>query len=214
MAVMIAACGILHGEIARAETVGAESIGSERDWRIYVGPIGGVMVYDPDLANYRWDIQPSFQSGLQATVQQGRFGAGARVWRAHTTQATGIPGETQAPTVTLTGVEFSGQARVVRYAGAELWGAAHGGWLHMGYDPDQLAVNPGITVAYDPISEWDIGAELQLRRDLSRYLALAVHGDWTSFAMDTAHRAGSEIVYSRERFHAWSVYLEVAWILD
>jgi hypothetical protein len=86
----------------------------------------------------------------------------------------------------------------------------------MGYDPDQLVVDVGgspLTVAFDPVSELEIGAGLQVRRDLSKHLALAVHADWSSFALDTAHRVGSEIVYSRERIHNWVARLEVSWLL-
>ncbi len=209
----MAACLVMHG----ASVAHAGSTDDVRPrWRVSIGPIVGVVVLDPSLANYRWDTQPAFQSGAQMVFYRGPLGAGVRLWRTHTTQATGIPGETQVPEVSLTGVEISGQARILRYSGLELWSSAHGGWLLMDYNPDRLTVDTGgspVTIVYDPVSEMDVGAGLQVRRDLSKDLALAVHGDWSSFALDTAHRVGNQVVYSRERFHTWHVRLEVSWLL-
>jgi len=187
--------------------------------RLAIGAIIGGIAFDPSLDDYRWDVSPAMQSGAQATLYWKRLAAGARLWRAHTTQASGIPGETQAPRVNLTGVEFTAGARALSIRGVELWGSAYAGRLLLGYDPDQLTFDSGgigepITVAYQPIDEWDVGAGIALRREIARQMSLALETTATSFALDTAHRRGSEIVEARERFYTWNLRFEVAWLID
>lgn len=185
-------------------------------WRIGVGPMIGGLAFDPTLDNYRWDVSPSLQTGAQAMLYHGRFATGARGWVSSTTQASGIPGETQAPHVRLAGVEWVGEGRIVSYRGVQLWGAVHGGRLFLTYDPDQLTFDAGvgtpITVAFDSISEWDYGFGLEIRGDLTAQLALALQAEHTSFSLDTAHRNGDEIVESRERFDQWSLRLQASWL--
>jgi len=136
-AAAIAVCVLLQFATARAETA------SGARWRIGVGPMIGGLAFDPTLDNYRWDVTPAVQTGAQAMVFRDRFATGARVWVANTMQATGIPGETQAPRVNLTAVEWVGQGRIVSYRGVELWGALHGGRMFLAYDPDQMTFDPG-----------------------------------------------------------------------
>ena len=54
---------------------------------------------------------------------------------------------------------------------------------------------------------------LELRGTLPQQLALAVQAEQSTFALDTAHRRGSEIVFDRERFYSWSFWLQVSWTL-
>ena len=209
----VAVCaGLQLATPSRAEDGGATSAG----WRLGVGPMVGGLAFDPTLENYRWDVSPALQAGLQASVFRGRLAAGARAWRAHSTQATGIPGDSQAPRVALTGVELMGQGRMLSYRGVELWGAVHGGRLFLAYQPDQLVVDTGIgapiTVAFDSIAEWDYGFGIEIRGDLRPQLALALQAERTSFSLDTAHRSGDEIVASRERFDQWSLRLQASWL--
>lgn len=186
------------------------------EWRLGIGPLLGGLAFDPSLENYRWDVSPSLQAGLQATLYHGRFAAGARAWRAQTTQATGFPGDSQAPRVALTSVECVAQGRIVSYRGVEFWGAAHGGRLFLAYDPDQLTVDAGIgapiTVAFDSIAEWNYGFGIEIRGDLTPQLALALQADRSSFSLDTAHRSGTEIVEARERFDQWSLRVQASWL--
>lgn len=217
VAVALALPLVVMAAHARAELEGDDPAGGP-GWRLAVGPVVGGLAFDQKLSDYRWDTRPTIQSGVQATLYRGWFASGLRVWRARTTQASGIPGETQVPRVNLTGVEIVGQVRVVRYGGIEVWGSAHGGSLHMGYDPDQLTFDPGgagglVTVAYKPISEWDLGLGLELRRLLTSQIALAVQAERSTFALNTAHRRGDEIVASRERFYGWSLRLQLSWLL-
>lgn len=206
---------------AAAGTVPASTVDSSGpgEWKLAVGPAAGVMVLDPHLADYRWDTRPAAQAGLQAMVERGRFALGGRFWRAHTTQASGIPGETQAPRVNLTGVEMVGSVRALRYRAFELWGTGQAGRFHIGYDPDQLSFDVGgtigtITVDYEPITEWEAGLGLELRAELTHQLYMSVQGEGMTFSLDTAHRSGSEIVESRERFVTWSLRMQVSWVLS
>jgi hypothetical protein len=203
--------------VTPAAAAADESAARGSEWRLGIGPTVGGLLFDPDLANYRWDTQPALQTGLQATLLRGRFAAGSRLMRTHTTQASGIPGESQAPRVNLTGVEILGQVRVIGYRGIEMWGLASLGRLYLSYEPDQLTFDVGgitepITVDYTPISEWDFGFGLELRADLMNQLAIALQAERSTFALDTAHRRGDEIVESRERFYSWSLRLQLAWL--
>lgn len=185
-------------------------------FQIDAGPIGGVTLLDSHLADYNWDTRPMLQAGAQVVGYYDRYGAGVRVWRAGTTQATGIPGATTVPRVALTSVEAVGEARIARSRGIELWGMAHGGRLHLGYDPERLAIDLGggagtVTVDYNAISEWDFGVGMGIRADLTKQLALTLQGENTTFALDTAHRNGAEIVEARERFYVWSFRARVSW---
>ncbi|MCI0451628.1 MAG: hypothetical protein L0Z51_04445 [Candidatus Latescibacteria bacterium] len=190
--------------------------GADSGWRIGVGAMLGGISLDSHLDDYRWDVTPTLQTGAQATVYHGRFATGARLWLAHTTQAIGIPGQTQAPRVNLTGLEWIGQGRMVSYRGVEVWGTVHGGRLFLAYDPDEMTFDPGagapITVAFDSISEWDYGFGIEIRGDLTAQLALALQAEHTSFSLDTAHRNGDEIVEARERFDQWSLRVQAAWL--
>jgi hypothetical protein len=207
-----AVCVCLHfASAARAD----EPRDAAPTWRVGVGALVGALAFDASLDDYRWDVDPALQTGAQAVVFRGRFGAGARLWRAHTTQATGIPGETQSPRVNLTALEALAQGRIVSYRGVALWGLVHGGRLFLAYDPDQMTVDPGvgapITVAFESIDEWDYGLGVEIRGDLTAQLALGLQAEWTSFSLDTAHRRGDEIVESRERFDQWSLRAQVSW---
>jgi len=189
------------------------------DWRLSLGVVAGVHALDADLADYRWDVSPGLRTGFQATVYRGRFAAGVRYSRSQTTQSSGIPGETLVPRVNMTGIDFLGQVRAVGYRRVELWGLAHAGTLHLGYTPDHLTFDVGgfttpVRVEYDPITEWDYGLGLELRGELTEHMALAVQAEGSTFALDTAHRRGDEIVESRERFYSWSLLLHVSWLLN
>ena len=207
------ACFVLA---AHACTAAADDTPGPR-WRLAVGPALGVTLPDRSLDDYRWDVSPALQSGAQATIYRGRFAAGVRVLRSRTTQSSGIPGATQAPDVNMTSFEVVALVRAVEFKGAELWGSVQSGLLHMGYDPDRLTFDPGaggpVTVDYDPISELDVGLGLEVRGELMTHVALSLQAEATTFALDTVHRRGNEIVEGRDRFYGWSLRLQVSWLL-
>jgi len=204
---------------AQADTIPALGQGEGTSaWRLAIGPSAGAVALDQDLTNYRWDTRPAVQSGLQATLYHGRLAAGLRYWHSSTTQASGIP-DTEALQVSLNGLDLVGQARIAKRWGLGLWGTAFAGRLHMGYDPDEATFDTGtalgsVTVDFDPISEWQFGTGLELRTELTRQLALSLQGEGSTFALDTAHRKGSEIVESRDRFYNWSLRLQISWLLN
>ena len=115
---------VVHGSVERrARLVSGSALagepgtdrGSGDGWRLSVGVIAGALAVDPRLEDYRWDVRPAVQTGVQATVLRGRLAAGARVWGSRTTQASGIPGAGESPRVSLTGVDAVGQFRLVRH---------------------------------------------------------------------------------------------------
>jgi hypothetical protein len=196
----------------------SEIVDTSSHWRLAVGTIAGVYAFDPRLDNYRWDTRPAMQWGAQAAVVRGRFAGGLRAWRTKTSQGSGIPGESRAPTVNVTAIEVMAQVRIINYRRVELWSAVHSGRIHMGYDPDRLTFNPGgagipVTVDYKSISEWDFGAGIEVRSQIARGVALSLHAEQSSFALDTAHRNGTEVLRSRERFYSWQVRLQIAWLV-
>jgi hypothetical protein len=179
----------------------------------------GATLFDGHLGDYGWDAGPVFEGGISATLYRGAFAAGLRVVRAGTVQASGIPGEDAAPRVALTSFEMAPSARLVRWLGVELWATARGGLLHLGYDPDELTFGLGgagepITVNYDPLSEWLLGWGVALRREIAQRAALSIEAEQSSFALDTSHRRGDEIVESRERFYNWHLRMQVSWLID
>ena len=214
----VALCALLYIPFMLQTEAHAQSDGATT-WRVTVGGFVGTMVFDEKLADYRWDVRPATQSGIQGLVYRNRISGGLRLWQSSTTQESGIPGETLVPHVKLIGAELVGQLRIVRYRSVELWGLANTGRIHMGYSPDQATFDPGgglapITVDFDPISEWTLGYGATIRSDLGQHLALAMQVEQATFALNTAHRRGGEIVQERERFRNWSLRMELSWLVS
>ncbi len=185
-------------------------------WDLEIGPLAGAITLDSGLADYRWDTSPRFESGLETTLGKGRWRAGLRLRRSQTTQGTGLDLGEADPTVRTTTGELLGRFRLGRPVGIGIWATAHAGWMHLGYTPDQMSFDPGtgldpVTVDFKPVDELALGGGLVLRRTLSHAWALALSGEASTFALDTAHRRGDEIVYQRDRFWNWSARLTVTW---
>jgi hypothetical protein len=176
----------------------------------------GSTQFDTGLADYQWNTAPRFGWGVLGLVGRGRLAAGLELWRAGTTQAIGDLGP--APEVTATSAELVGEARLVEHWGTGLWLRGHGGLLRFGYHPDRIAIQPPgpvspIAVDLAPVNSWTAGAGVAVRRALSDRWTLGLGVDARRFAIDTAHRAGNEVVYARERFGDWSARCEVARVL-
>jgi hypothetical protein len=187
-------------------------------WWLAIGPSLGGMSLDTQLANYSWDVQPRVVWGIQTIAGYGRAAAGLSIWRSSTRQATNLPGDNRAVGVNLTGAELTGQFRVATLVGVGFWARAHGGRLHLGYDPDNLDFSvadggPTVTVHYRSQDEWIYGLGLELRRNLMTNTAIAVQLEQSRFGLETSHRRGDTIVEQREVFDSWSLRLQFAWIL-
>jgi hypothetical protein len=195
---------------ALALSVAAPAFG----WSVSVAPSGGVLLLDPALENYRWDVSAQPLWGLAATASRGSIQAGLRLWRSGTTQSTGIPGETFAPDVGMTVAEMIGGWSVARVAGVALLASASAGMLHLGWSPDRATLEPfgtgsPVEVSFDPITEWTGGLGISARRGVAGGLGLALGLERSWFRLDTTHRAGDEIVESRETFGQWIVRAEL-----
>jgi hypothetical protein len=179
-----------------------------------LGVLAGTTRPDGDLADYQLNTTPHGAWGAQALAGAGRCAGGVRVWTTRTTQEIGIPGAPAGPAVGLTSWEVVGQGRVASVWGNHVALAASVGLLHMAYDPDQLAFDPGtgtpIVVNFAPVNEWIVGGGLALERSFTPSWGLGLQIDHRVFGLDTAHRNGSEIEYSRETFGDWSARLQLA----
>ncbi len=200
--------GVWLGQPARANT----------SWQFDVGYEAGSVGYDQDLNNYRWDTTPTWRWGAHALVRHGWLATGLRLRRSATTQASGIPGETRSPDVNITSAQWVSQFRGFAWLGFEFWGSGHVGRVHMGYNPDRMEFDVGagepVVVNFDPVDEWEFGYGINVRRQVTGDIGLALGAERTSFALDTAHRAGDEIIEQRERFDSWDVSLSLSWLFD
>jgi hypothetical protein len=188
-------------------------------WRLDLGAGASALVFDEGLANYRWDVQPATALQMHASALRNRWALGLNLQTTSTVQHSGVPGETVAPHVALHSLELHASWRIVQWQGIQLWGQAHGGRMLMRYEPDQLIFSaPGggrpITVDFAPVNEWTGGLAASLRREFFSNLALAAQLTLSSFALDTSHRSGDEIIQQREGFHNWSLGISASWLLD
>lgn len=205
------------GLVVALAVVGARPAAGGTDASLWLeaGPALGALALDGDLADYRWDTRPAAQWSARVLAGRGAFALGVGAWRAATTQATGLPGDVPPLAVSVSAVALTGLARVATPLGCELRLGGQGGRLHAGWEPGSLKVDTGggepVDVTFADIDEWLFGATAEIQRPLGRGLVAAVQAEWSSFALDTAHRRGGEIVELRERFGAWSARVQVGW---
>jgi len=215
-----AAMALAAGAVAASET---DPLDAGRPAR-HAPPEGGISIafltgstqFDTGLADYQWNTAPRFGWGVLGLVGRGRLAAGLELWRVGTTQAIGDLGP--APEVTATSAELVGELRLVEHWGTGLWLRGHGGLLRLGYHPDRIAIQPPgpvspIAVDLAPVNTWTAGAGVAFRRALSERWTLGLGVDARRFAIDTAHRAGNEVVYAHETFGDWSARCEVVRVL-
>jgi len=168
---------------------------------------------DAALADYQWDTRPKMAWGAQALAGRGRFGAGVRLWSSRTTQQVDLAGVAVSPTVRSTSVELVGRVRVADLRGLRLLAAASGGRLHLGYDPDRLAIPTGggsIEVSFAPVYEWIAGVGAAVERPLGAHWTVGAQVERRGWALDTAHRSSAQIVNARESFGEWNARFEFA----
>jgi hypothetical protein len=193
---------------------GGAGTGPSAPW-FSIALLTGSTQFDAGLADYQWDTTPHLGWGVKALVGRGRFATGIRVWRASSSQSIGDLGE--PPAVHATSFEWVGEGRVAEMLGTEVLVTASAGRLRLGYDPDRITIQPPgpvspIEVALVPVGSWSGGGGLALRREVTARWTVGLGVDASVWAIDTAHRAGSAIVYARESFGDWSARCELAWM--
>ena len=164
------------------------------------------------MADYQWDVRPHAAWGAQALAGRGPWAAGLRLWRSSTTQGLGLSGVPD-PGVSTTSLELLGRARVARWRALECTGLASGGRLAIRYHPDQLTVATGggpVEVALDPVSDWVAGAGVGLRAPLAGGWTVGMEAERRWFSLDAAHRSGSSVALTRERFGDWQAHAELS----
>ena len=199
--------------VATADPSAGDHAEAARGVRFSLGLLAGTTQFDAGLADYQWNTRPRMAWGGQAMAGAGRFAAGLRLWTTRTTQAIGDLGD--APGVRATSIELVGEGRLAQRWGTELLATAGAGRLHLGYHPDQVAIQPpgpvgAIVVALAPVDAWIAGGGLAVRRALLPGWSVALGVEHRSFAIDTAHRVGNAIVLTRESFGDWSARFELA----
>jgi hypothetical protein len=180
-----------------------------------VAALGGTAQPVAALADYQWDVRPHAAWGAQLAAGTGPFTLGLRHWRARTTQALGLAGASD-PAVRTTSFELLARARVTAWRGVGLEALASGGRLALRYEPDHVTVDVGgtpVEVGLGPVDGWVAGAGLALRAALPGRWGVGLEAERRVYALDTAHRSGTAIVYGRDRFGDWStrLALERAW---
>jgi hypothetical protein len=64
-----------------------------------VSPRGGQLWLDPALRDFRWDTGGQPRWGVEVAARRGAWSSALTGYRSHTSQSTGIPGETRVPKV-------------------------------------------------------------------------------------------------------------------
>jgi hypothetical protein len=169
------------------------------------------------MADYQWDVRPHLAWGAQAMAGIGPVAAGLRWWSSSTTQALGLTGQ-EDPSVRSRSLELVARARVATWHRLSLHAMAAGGRLALRWDPERVTVDAGgtpIDVALSPIHTWVGGAGLGFEATLPGGFAGGLEGERRVFALDTAHRSGSEVVTERTTFGEWAarVSLRRTWAL-
>lgn len=164
---------------------------------------------DGQMADYQWDVRPHAAYGAELLAGRGRWAAGARVSAGSTTQALGLSGIPDAR-VSRTRIELVTRARLARLwnVGFAVTGSA--GRLGLAYRPDHVTVDAGgspIEVTLAPIHTPVYGGGIAFEGPLTAGWAWGAGIDRRWFALDTAHRSGSEVVFARETFGDWDAHL-------
>jgi len=183
-----------------------------------LGILSGAVLPDAHLTDYQWDTTPRMGWGVQVLAGAGALAGGVRYRNSATTQDIGLSGVSPSQ-VTQNTLELVGQGRLASLWGNQLVASGTAGWLHLGYEPDRIAFDPGggsgpIVVDFDPVDEWIFGGGLGLRRTVGPGWSVGLDVGHRVFSMETAHRSGSAIVTGREAFGEWSAHLELAWLMQ
>ena len=170
---------------------------------------------DGGMADYQWDVRPHAAFGAELLAGRGPWAAGVRFGAGGTTQALGLAGVADAR-VNLTRVELVTRARFARVWNVGLLATASAGRLGLSYRPDRVTVDAGgtpIEVALAPIHTPVVGGGIGFEGPLTAGWGWGAGLERRWFALDTAHRSGSNVVLTRETFGDWDahVLLSRAW---
>lgn len=214
MAVVLAA--FLSGaRIAHASGDGPEVQGREGVW-LSAGALMGSTQPDAKLADYQWRTTPSAGWGAQFMAGRGPASAGVRFWSSETRQSIDVPGASvNSASVNEMTYEAVLAARVWTVAGLSVEPSLSGGRLHLGYQPDQVAIPTGgasgaTMVKLGPIDEWQWGGGIAFARPFAGAWNAGLGVDRRFYSLDTAHRNGSVIQTGRQAFGDWSVRFQIA----
>jgi hypothetical protein len=198
--------------VALAFAALAPAAGAAPRWAS-VSLLAGTTAFDGRLTDYQWDVVPRAAWGAQALAGLGPVGAGVRVWRSGATQRLNLDGVGD-PHVSATQLELVGRARLLRTWGTDVHATAAGGRLFLGWSPGEVSVpvsgGEPVIVSFAPVHEWTGAGGLALEHAVAGPWRAGVQVERRWFGLDTAHRAGSEIVRQRESFGEWSARLELA----
>lgn len=190
---------------------------SLRPGELSLAILGGAVEPVGSLADYQWDVRPHPGWGAQALAGFGPFAAGLRFWSTGTTQALGLSNPPDLH-VRANSLELVARARVATWRVLSLHATASGGRLALGWSPDRITVDTGgtpVEVELAPIHEWVGGAGLAFEAPLPGDWNVGLEGERRVYALDTAHRSGSNVVLARETFGDWSARFSLrrAWHL-
>ncbi len=188
-------------------------------WRMDLGAGVTAMVYDDALADFRWDVRPHSALTAHALALHGRWEGGLILRTTSTSQASGLASAPTSPQVSLNSVELRAAYRILQWQSVQLWAQVQGGKLMMRYSPQRLLLSPPdgsdpVEVDFAPIDEWTGGFSAALRREFFGTMALSAQLGYWTFALDTSHRRGTEIVRQRRGFSNWGLGLSASWLLD
>lgn len=190
---------------------------SESSWFGVVGS-GGVLVPDPDLADFRRDVRPSSAWGLEARTGRGPWALGLRALTGSSAQdlgPIGAGGTNVAVDARTSRYELVARRHVTSFAGQALSFAASGGRARVAFDPGTVAVDDGaggaIPVELAPVTNWTWGVGLALERALAPAWSAGLEADVATSRMDTAHRAGDAIVLESRSFTDVGVRVTLGW---
>lgn len=210
------ACMALAAAVpAHAAPLPAAVPGVAAPW-LSLGVLSGSTGFGSRLADYQWDVSPRAAWGAQVLAGAGRFGAGARVWRAASEQQVGGAATPRAA-VGVTSLELIGRARLASVFGADLAVTGSAGWARLAWDPDRVTFATGgapVVAELDPVNTWIAGGGVALRRPIAGPWCAGLEIEGRVFPVETAHRSADTIVTGRETFGDWSARLELARLWD
>lgn len=183
-----------------------------------LAPYAGARTLDPSLDDYRWNVRPARLLGAEAWLSASRLEAAVAVERSSTEQATGIPGQDEAPRVDLTHLALRLRARVVSVGPVHLHAGAGFGRLHFAWNPERTTYEieglaTPLEVHYAPLDTWRSELEAGARIALPGPVDLVLASTWARFALATAHRSGEEIVERDETFSTFDARIHLSWSL-